>query len=64
MIESLGPRGAEEAGLGGHGIEHQHVVFAALAILFAALVAGLALWLRRAARASEIEEIDRMLDEE
>jgi len=55
---------AAEPGLGGHGVAHEHAVFAGLAVLFAALVAALVLWFRRAARDSAIEELDRLLDEE
>ncbi|HKE18735.1 MAG TPA: hypothetical protein VKB80_27850 [Kofleriaceae bacterium] len=63
--ESLEPPAAPPpTGLGGHGIAHQHALFAALAIVFAALVAALVLWFRRAARASEIEEIDRLIGED
>jgi Flp pilus assembly protein TadB len=65
MRESLEPRAADPpAGLGGHSIAHEHALFAALAILFAALVAALVLWFRRAARASEIEELDRLIGED
>jgi len=67
-MDSLQPRAAEAAaevgGLGGHGVAHEHALFAALAIVFAALVAALVLWFRRAARASAIEELDRLLDED
>ncbi|HWM87547.1 MAG TPA: hypothetical protein VNO33_16955 [Kofleriaceae bacterium] len=61
MLEHLDP-GAE--GLGGHGLGHEHALFAVVALLFAALVGGLILWFRRASRAAEIEEIDRLLDED
>ena len=65
MRESLEPRAADPpAGLGSHGVAHEHALFAALAILFAALVAALVLWFRRAARASEIEELDRLIGED
>jgi Flp pilus assembly protein TadB len=68
MIDVLAPRAAEAAndlgGLGGHGVAHQQALFVALAVLFAALVAALLLWFRRAARASQLEELDRLLDEE
>jgi hypothetical protein len=63
-IEPGSPRAPDSSGLGGHGSAHQQALFAGLALLFAVLVAALVLWFRRAARASEIEEIDRLLDED
>jgi hypothetical protein len=63
-IAAVKPRGAAPQGLGGRDLGHQQALFAALAIVFALLVAGLVLWLRRAARAAEIEEIDRLLEED
>lgn len=65
MRQSLEPPAAPPpTGLGGHSLAHQHALFAALAIVFAVLVAGLVLWFRRAARASEIEDIDRLIGED
>jgi len=62
----LGPLQADPIasgdGLGGHGLAHQHAVFAVIAVLFGVLVAALLIWLRRASRAAEIEELDRLLD--
>ncbi len=55
---------AADPGLGGHGVAHEHAMFAGLAVVFAVLVAALALWFRRASRDSAIEELDRLLDEE
>jgi nitrate reductase gamma subunit len=55
---------AADPGLGGHGVAHEHAMFAGLAVVFAALVAALVLWFRRAARDSAIEDLDRLLDED
>jgi nitrate reductase gamma subunit len=66
MASSQEPRAgtAAEPGLGGHGVAHQQAMFVGLAVVFAALVAALVLWFRRASRDSSIEELDRLLDEE
>jgi hypothetical protein len=63
VFASIDPRPRDPPGLGGHGSAHEQALFAALALLFAVLVAGLVMWFRRAARASEIEEIDRLLED-
>lgn len=65
MLDSQETRAgtAAEPGLGGHSVAHEHAMFAGLAVVFAALVAALVLWFRRASRDSAIEELDRLLDE-
>ncbi len=49
--------------LGGHGEAHQAWLWLIVAGLFTAAVLAGALLYRRAARAAELEEIDRLLDE-
>ena len=65
MLQALiDPLPSAAGGLGGHGAAHQHALLAFVAVLFGVAVAVLVFWFRRASRASEIEELDRFLDED